>query len=160
MSPELTDQHTTLLRALAVVIRRGRRISQRSLSGLDTRLDPSTYSLLSFLHRTPGATLSGLAGAQGVSKGTMSRQVARLESFGLISRDADENDSRSVCLTLTEAGLGLVQEMKTRQIASLRVALDDWDEADLAQFTLLLKRFADDLERADPDPCGPRAVSN
>ncbi|GAA2522160.1 MarR family winged helix-turn-helix transcriptional regulator [Rarobacter incanus] len=134
-----------LLRDLGVILRRGRHITQRAIHAVDPRLDPSAFPLLSFLKRNPGAMFSELAGAQGVSKGTMSRQVARLESFGLIERGPDENDCRSVRLSLTPAALELVGAVRTEQLEILGAALADWGPDDVASFAAGLHRFAESV---------------
>ncbi len=151
------DVYTDLIQSLSLVVRRGKYIARRAICMVDPRLDPSSFPLLAFVSRCPGATLSDIADAQGVSKGTMSRQIARLEELRLLERSSDPLDSRSIRLHLTEAAQELVSQVRAEQTRVVQDVLADWDESDVAVLSGLLGRFAATLPTRGTNSSSPPA---
>lgn len=56
------------------------------------------------LHRAGPATQQHLAGALRLQKSTVSRLVDQLEQAGVVARDTNPNDRRSVLVSLTDLG--------------------------------------------------------
>jgi DNA-binding MarR family transcriptional regulator len=89
---------------------------------------------------------------------TVSRQVASLVRDGLVERRADPEDGRASLLVPTEkaeAVLAGYDDMRRRRFQHL---LRDWDEADLADFARLLRRFTHDYSTAMHDWTPTRAT--
>lgn len=59
-----------------------------------------------------------------LSQPALSRMVDRLVSRGLVRRDADPDDGRSVRLSLTETGRGLQRQVGRRHARSVAAALN------------------------------------
>ena len=109
-------------------------------------LSDSQYSVLAVLHRLGPMAPGELAEFERVQPPSMTRTVASLERAGLLSRSAHDRDRRQVVLTLTDAGLGVVEETRRRRTAWLarRLAeLDPQERAVLAAAGEILKRIAD-----------------
>ncbi len=145
-APVSDDSYLDLARALAHFIRRARRYARHAAQAIDPELEPGTYPLLSYLHRNPGARLSEIADVQCVGKGTMSRQLARLEGLGLIARDPDPEDSRGVLFHLPPESAERVTRVKVAQAQLLREATADWPEEDVRTFSRLLERLSDAVD--------------
>ena len=75
------------------------------------RLSRASYQVLAALEAAPAHALSQRALVATVRRtsGTMSVRLGRLEHAGMITRERDPEDGRNVTVTLTEAGLELVQ---------------------------------------------------
>ncbi len=61
--------------------------------------------LLDFLFRRKQGSVGEIASTLGVSSPAATKAVARLERKGLVTRRENEVDRRSVCVSLTNAGL-------------------------------------------------------
>jgi DNA-binding MarR family transcriptional regulator len=75
------------------------------------RLSRASYQVLAALEAEPGHALSQreLVATVRRTSGTMSVRLGRLEHAGMITRERAPEDGRNVTVTLTEAGLALVQ---------------------------------------------------
>jgi DNA-binding MarR family transcriptional regulator len=88
-------------------------------------------------------TLGALAAAEQVRPPTISKLVATLEAAGLVEREIDETDRRVMRVRATARGTRLLQEGRTRRVASLAAALGalpSSDRATLARAVPVLER--------------------
>ena len=134
-------------RELGLLLRRARASSGVLARTVHPDLDASAYLLLATVARTPGTRASDLADLLGVGRGTMSRQVARLERWGLLQRSPDPHDSRSQPLTLTDEGARRVAHAQAGRQEYLRRSLDGWQAAELTLLADLVARLNGDLAR-------------
>ncbi len=137
-------------RELGLFLRRARAASSSLARAVHPDLDGSAYLLLSAVARTPGIRTSDLADLLGVGRGTMSRQVTRLERLGLLARTADPHDSRSQPLALTPEGEERFARARAGRQEYVRRALAGWPEDELGRLAGLLGRLNDDLVRERP----------
>jgi DNA-binding MarR family transcriptional regulator len=77
----------------------------------DHRLSRGSYQVLAALEAAPGHALSQreLVATVRRTSGTMSVRLGRLEHAGIITRERAADDGRNVTVTLTPAGVELVQ---------------------------------------------------
>jgi DNA-binding MarR family transcriptional regulator len=80
------------------------------------------------------------------SSGTTKR-LDRLEQAGLITRAPDPNDRRGVVITLTPAGLQLIDAVMEAHLANERRLLDALSERDRKQLADLLRKLQLGLPR-------------
>jgi len=139
---------------LGLFMRRARAASTGLARSVHPDLDASAYLLLATVARTPGTRTSDLADLLGVGRGTMSRQVTRLERLGLLARSADPHDSRSQPLELTAEGARRLAHARTGRQEYMRRSLEAWRADELAQLADLLARLNDDLVRGAERPTG------
>jgi DNA-binding MarR family transcriptional regulator len=76
----------------------------RNLTAPGKLLTPGAVALLADLEQGGPAAPAVLACRAGVSAPTMTRQIARLEAAGMVSREPHPADGRQVVLSLTDAG--------------------------------------------------------
>jgi DNA-binding MarR family transcriptional regulator len=82
-------------------------------------------SLLAAMHRSPGVGLSELARREHMSAPTLVGHVDKLEAAGLVARErSNPTDLRRVGLTLTPAGLEMLQTLRARRTAWLTARLE------------------------------------
>ncbi|WP_136519054.1 MULTISPECIES: MarR family winged helix-turn-helix transcriptional regulator [Cellulomonas] len=150
------DPVLRLERELGLFVRRARASAAHVARAVHPDLDPSAYSLLSAVAAEPGTRASDLADRLGVGRGTMSRQLARLERLALVTREADPHDSRSHPLRLTEEGERRLQAARQARREWFRDALDAWSPEELDALAERLERLNtaihDRMRRAGADP--------
>lgn len=142
-----TDPLLRVEQELGLFMRRARAASAHLARDIHPDLDAGAYTLLTTVAATPGIRASDLAGHLGVGRGTMSRQLARLEHLGLIARGTDPLDSRNHPLGLTEEGARRLAHAKKARHAFFATSLGHWGEPDLAALADLLGRLNTDIGR-------------
>ena len=86
-----------------------------------------------------------LALLQGVDKSTVTPQLRRLEALGLIAREPDPGDRRSVVIRLTDLGGETLAKLAAKSSAVLSPALESWSDEDRHTLATLLSRLSEDL---------------
>ena len=135
---------------LAVLLRRSHAMSRQLARRVHPDLEPSASPFLARIAQTPDVRASELAAYFGVGRGTMSRQLARLDELGLIERRADPDDSRGQLIRLTAEGTRQSEDVRAAGRAFLRRALRSWSDDDAARLAGYLARLNLDLG-APPD---------
>lgn len=107
-------------------------------------LERAAYLLLSRIAAEP-ARLSRYAADMCVDVSTASRQVAALESAGLVSRTSDPTDRRASLIEATPTGHRVLARNRARWLAGLRELLDGWTAHERQTFGELLTRLNDDI---------------
>jgi len=101
--------------------------------------------VLGFFGRRPGATQSDLAQHSGRDKAQLARLIKGLRERGLLQAQADENDKRTVRLSLTADGLAVQRALalQARRLSAQAVAGLSTAERD--QLAALLQRVKANL---------------
>ncbi|MBB3231270.1 MarR family winged helix-turn-helix transcriptional regulator [Halomonas stenophila] len=117
-------------------------------------LQPREFDVLATLRRAgaPYAlTPTQLFEVLMLSSGGMTNQLDRLEKAGLIARQPNPADRRSMLVTLTEAGLGLVNEALPQHVNNEARALATLSREEQQTLNALLGKLQDGLEAKAPD---------
>jgi DNA-binding MarR family transcriptional regulator len=128
------------------IARLSRRVRQEGVSARDD-VTASRLAALNTVADLGPITLGELAAVEQVQPPSMTRIVARLEEAGLIEREVDPKDRRSVRVRITDKGKRLRTRSRTRRDAFLaqRVARLTDDERDvLARAVPLLNQLMED----------------
>ena len=112
---------------------------------LHPAVDAHAYPLLFNLTQEP-RRVSTLAECVHSDVSTVSRQVSSLVSHGLVEKLPDPQDGRAWVLSLTPAGVDLVQRLRYQRGRWFETMLQGWTPEEGAAFTTALDRFAADLE--------------
>ncbi|MEZ0448790.1 MarR family winged helix-turn-helix transcriptional regulator [Cellulomonas sp. ICMP 17802] len=142
------EQFRQLERELGLLLRRAQASSASISRDVHPDLEPAAYSLLALIAATPGIRASDLATHIGVGRGTMSRQLARLGSLGLVSRRPDPDDYRGQLLELTDEGRHRYETAQQARRVFLHRALTGWSDSDIAALASQLGRLNEDLAAA------------
>ena len=105
--------------------------------------------LLSMIEDQGAARISDLAALDHCSQPTMTTQVRRLDSTGLVSRIADPADARAVLISITEQGVAALADVRSDRGAVIDPYLERLDEADrrtLADAVRVMRSLLDDAQ--------------
>ena len=98
----------------------GRMIAQHvEAIGKEAALSAGHLSVLGMIHRKPGLVQSVYGAILAINDATLGRYVDKLEDQGLVLRERCDEDRRTVRLTLTDAGLAFIIDVRTR-LAEIR----------------------------------------
>jgi DNA-binding MarR family transcriptional regulator len=107
------------------------------------------FQLLACVHRFQGkATQTMVAGALGLSAGTLSEAVRSLVKLGLIEQRRSATDGRAKQLRLTSDGLRTAEEIRRIATQTERVMCAGLDERSVAVAASVLDRMRANLEQA------------
>jgi DNA-binding MarR family transcriptional regulator len=76
---------------------------------------------------------------------TVGRQVAALETAGLVSRTTDSSDRRESVIAATDAGLEIFSRNRKVWLSALRELLAGWTPGERADFARLFTRLNDNI---------------
>ena len=113
-------------------------------------LDRALFPLLVVIERVGPVGVVDLADRVGRDYTTVSRQVAKLESLGLIERRASASDRRSREASVTPKGKAmtdLVDAAREKRAASVFAA---WEPEDVEALSRLMRKFADSIHIEGP----------
>ncbi|WP_129666237.1 MarR family winged helix-turn-helix transcriptional regulator [Phytoactinopolyspora endophytica] len=139
--------HEQLDSELSLLARRSRWMWITLAREVEEGLEPAAYGLLATLSDADDDVRGGdLAEKFGLDKSTVSRQIAQMESLGLLKRVPDPQDGRARLVRITEEGRARVRRLREQRGRWLEGALRDWPNADVRQLVELLKRLNSSLE--------------
>jgi DNA-binding MarR family transcriptional regulator len=105
-------------------------------------LDRASFDVLATLRRSNSEhslTPAGLMHSSMVTSGAISQRLDRLEARGLVTRAPSETDGRGVRVTLTAAGLRLIDAVLPTHIDTEDRLLAGLSETERAQLAALLR---------------------
>jgi DNA-binding MarR family transcriptional regulator len=125
------------------------RLARRLRQQADTGLSPSQLSALAVVERHGPLTLGALAEHEQVAPPSVTRVVAKLETDGFLTRQADPDDRRVTRVAVTTKGRNLLVASRRRKTAWLTTRLESMDPDERA-------RLADALDVLDALTTEPR----
>ena len=144
--------HEALIDIVSVMNRPQRDESMVREAGIS--LDRALFPLLVVIERRGPIGVVDLADGVGRDYTTVSRQVAKLESLGLVGRQAGA-DRRVRQAVVTPKGKTMTDALDAARERMGRIIFESWDERDVEELARLMRKFADAISR-DPfdDPRG------
>ncbi|MBV9000762.1 MAG: MarR family transcriptional regulator [Solirubrobacterales bacterium] len=142
-APDPGELAASLRLSIGLLLRRLRQIPTAD------ELTLSESAALARLDRGGPATSAELARAEQISPQSMGATLGALEARGLILRAPDPEDGRRMILTITEPGLGLLRDRRSRRTEQLERALSAGftatEREQLAIAAPLLERLANSI---------------
>jgi DNA-binding MarR family transcriptional regulator len=117
-------------------------------------LDRALFPLLVLIQRRGPLGVGELADRVGRDYTTVSRQVAKLERLGLVTRRVGKTDRRVTEAVVTDQGQVMSEVLDAARERLARDALAGWSENDLEELARLLRRFADNLTPGEKGSLG------
>jgi DNA-binding MarR family transcriptional regulator len=122
VTPQPVLTHEEVATRLRIAVNRlQRRLRQQSLEGLS----PAQASALGTVNRLGQPTLGELAAIEQVQPPSMTRIVASLAEAGMVAREADPSDRRSVRVRATPEGTRALERIRTAKNVFLLRRLAD-----------------------------------
>jgi DNA-binding MarR family transcriptional regulator len=120
-APPVLTHEDVATRLRVAVNRLQRKLRQQSLEGLS----PAQASALGTVNRLGRPTLGELAALEQVQPPSMTRIVANLADAGMVVRETDAADRRSVRVRITPSGARALESIRTAKNAFLVRRLGD-----------------------------------
>lgn len=119
-------------------------------------LDRALFPLLVGIERRGPIGVVELADGVGRDHTTVSRQVAKLESLGLVERRAGATDRRVREAVATPKGKAMTDAVDAARERIARRIFADWDAGEFEDLVRLMRKFADAMKAgASAGPSGP-----
>lgn len=138
---------TAVEHQLSLLLRRARAVSQQLSRQVHPDMEPAAYGLLSVVRRKGPIRLTELASCIGVGKPSVSRQIAFLESLGLVSKEADPLDGRAQSIRLTPKGEDKMHQVQDARREVFRERLSEWPAEDLQALAAYMGKLNATYER-------------
>ena len=141
MKRELTQLREALLDINGILNRPQPDAALIALAGVD--LDRALFPLLVRIERRGPLGIVELAELAGRDYTTVSRQVAKLESLGLVARQVNAQDARIKEAVATAQGRAMARALDGAREKVFASVLADWDKEDVADLARLMRKLAD-----------------
>jgi DNA-binding MarR family transcriptional regulator len=115
----------------------------RMIAEAGVSLDRALFPLLVGIDLFGPIGVGDLADRVGRDYTTVSRQVAKLESLGLVTRQAAQADKRVTEAAITSSGRKMADNIDKARDRILTAMLTDWSAENLATLAVLLRQLAD-----------------
>lgn len=119
-------------------------------------LERSWYLLLTRISGEGPMSIGELSHALMLDVSTMNRQTAALTKAGYLERVNDPEGGMARKFRMTAAGRAALEQDRAENLAGIRTLLEDWDPADVDEFTRLVRKFTESIE-VRVDRVWPRA---
>lgn len=147
MSEQLRTLHGALMDIVSEMNRPQR--DEKMVRAAGISLDRALFPLLVGIERRGPIGIVDLAGRVGRDYTTVSRQVAKLESLGLVRRQGNATDGRVREAAVTPKGKAMTERVDAARERMGRAIFETWDAHDVDQLVRLVRRFADALKEQD-----------
>lgn len=137
----------TVEHQISVFWRRARSVSHQLSRQVHPDMEPAAYGLLTVIRREGPIRLTDLALNIGVGKPSVSRQIAFLESIGLVSKEADPLDGRAQAIQLTPKGEEKMHQVQDARREVFRERLGEWPLEDLQTLAKYMAKLNATYER-------------
>jgi len=153
IASQLRELHGALIDIVSAMNRPQRDEAMVREAGIS--LDRALFPLLVGIERCGPIGVVEMADRVGRDYTTVSRQVAKLESLGLVERQGSAADRRVREATITPKGKAMTDLVDAARERIGRAIFASWDQRDVEELVRLMRKFADDI-KADPvDPKDP-----
>ena len=145
---QLRQLHGALLDIVSVMNRPQRDEALIREAGIP--LDRALFPLLVGIEQFGPIGVVELADRAGRDYTTVSRQVAKLESLGLVERQGSAADRRVREAAITPKGQGMTELVDAARERIGRAVFKTWDAHDIDELVRLMRKFADAVKGEPP----------
>lgn len=143
----LRDLHGSLVEIAGVMNRPQRDESMIRAAGIT--LDRALFPLLVLVERLGPIGVVELADRVGRDYTTVSRQIAKMETLGLVDRRDNPADRRVRVAVITRAGQAMTDRIDEARKRIGQAIFSHWEQQDLLDLARLMRKFAEDFKN-DP----------
>jgi DNA-binding MarR family transcriptional regulator len=145
ISLRLRDVHAAVLDIMAAMNRPQR--DEALIRAAAIPLDRALFPLLVSIERFGPIGIVDLADRAGRDYTTVSRQVARLESLGLVERRGDPADRRVRRAVISRKGKAMTDRLDAARDKIGRAVFATWDAHEIDDLARLMRKFADSINQ-------------
>lgn len=140
INERLRELHMALIEIMSVMNRPQRDEAIMQKAGI--QLDRALFPLLVGIERLGPLGIVDLADRAGRDYTTVSRQVTKLESLGLVERVKSASDRRLSQLTVTDQGKAMTNLIDKAREQMGQIVFESWDTKDVDDLVRLVSKFA------------------
>lgn len=144
INAKLRELHGALLEIVSVMNRPQRDEAMVRAAGIS--LDRALFPLLVLVERRGPIGVVELADRVGRDYTTVSRQVAKLETLGLVDRQESATDRRVREAVVTEKGKALTDRIDEARAKMGMAIFASWDAQDVEDLVRLMVKFSDAIK--------------
>ena len=148
MGTQLRDLHAAVLDIVSAMNRPQRDAALIKEAGIP--LDRALFPLLVSIERFGPIGIVELADRVGRDYTTVSRQVAKLESLGLVERRGRSTDRRVREAVVSPKGKAMTERVDAARDRLGRAVFKTWDARDIDDLARLMRKFADAMKDDPP----------
>lgn len=145
IAASLPELHRSLIDIVGVMNQPERDAAMLEMAGLS--LERALFPLVVLIERLGPIGVVDLAGRVGRDYTTVSRQVARLEGLGLVSRRASPADRRIREAVITPEGRAATDAVDAARERMALALFREWDRSDFDELVRLMRMLADGLSK-------------
>lgn len=145
---QIRELHDALIDIVSVLNRPQRDEGMVRDAGI--ALDRALFPLLVLIERRGPIGVVELADRVGRDYTTVSRQVGKLESLGLVERQKSEADRRVHKAVVAPKGKAMTDKVDAARERNARAIFKTWDAQEVDVFVRLMRKFADAI-KDEPD---------
>jgi DNA-binding MarR family transcriptional regulator len=149
ISARLRELHAAVLDIVGAMNRPQRDEALIKEAGIP--LDRALFPLLVSIERFGPIGIVELADRVGRDYTTVSRQVAKLESLGLVERRGRSTDRRVREAVVSPKGRAMTERVDAARDRIGRAIFKTWDARDIDDLARLMRKFADAMKDDPPD---------
>lgn len=143
---QLRELHNALVEIVGEMNRPQR--DEAMIRAADITLERALFPLLVLVERLGPIGVVELADRVGRDHTTVSRQIAKLESSGLVQRQEGVKDRRVKMAVITKSGKAMTDKVDQARKKMGEAIFWHWEEQDVADLVRLMRKFADDMKSA------------
>jgi DNA-binding MarR family transcriptional regulator len=141
---QIRNLHAALLDIVSVMNRPQQDAAMVEKAGI--ALDRALFPLLVLVERLGPIGVGDLADRVGRDYSTVSRQIAKLESLGLVNRRDARADRRVSEAIVTKNGKAMTDAVDAARNKMGRQIFASWDPQDIGELVRLMRKFADAIK--------------
>lgn len=145
MSKRMKALHGAMTTIVSVMNRP--RTDEKMIQDAGIQLDRALFSVLISIERLGPIGVVELSERTGRDHTTISRQVAKLESLGLIERQESPDDRRKREAVIAPKGKAITDRIDAARERMAHAIFKDWTGEELDEFVRLMQRFAESLDK-------------
>ncbi|HBK45050.1 MAG TPA: MarR family transcriptional regulator [Xanthomonadaceae bacterium] len=148
ISAQMKALHGALISVVSAMNRP--RNDEKMIEEAGIRLERALFSVLVGIERLGPIGVVELAERAGRDYTTVSRQVAKLESLGLVKRRESPVDRRVREALISAKGKAMTDRIDAARERMGQAVFKDWDKDEIDDFVRLMRKFADALGEPPP----------
>lgn len=144
MTSQIRELHDAMIDIASVMNRPQRDEGMVRDAGI--ALDRALFPLLVVIERRGPIGVVELADGVGRDYTTVSRQVGKLESLGLVKRQKSDTDRRVHKAVIAPKGKAMTDKVDAVRERNARAIFETWDTRDVDDLVRLMRKFADAIK--------------